>query len=79
MRLIRISLAKLTASVNVNSDDAPKKTVLMWESADTAIEQIKRKQYTDKTAEYTGEIILVGISYDAETKKHECIIEKIQK
>ena len=53
---------------------------LKWnKSADTAIEQIKRKQYTDKTAEYTGEILLVGISYDAETKKHECIIEKIQK
>ncbi len=53
---------------------------LKWnKSADTAIEQIKRKQYTDKTAEYTGEIILVGISYDAETKKHECIIEKVVK
>ena len=53
---------------------------LKWnKSADTAIEQIKRKQYTDKTAEYTGEILLVGISYDAETKKHECIIEKVVK
>ncbi|MCR4889417.1 MAG: ATP-binding protein [Ruminococcus sp.] len=53
---------------------------LKWnKSADTAIEQIKRKQYTDKTAEYTGKILLVGISYDTETKKHECIIEKVVK
>ena len=53
---------------------------LKWDkSADTAIEQIKRKQYTDKIAEYTGEMILVGINYDTETKKHTCIIEKIKK
>ncbi len=50
---------------------------LKWDkSADTAIEQIKRKQYTDKLSEYTGEILLVGINYDTETKKHNCIIEK---
>ena len=48
-------------------------------SADTAIEQIKRKQYTDKISEYTGEIILVGINYDTETKKHSCIIESVVK
>ena len=48
-------------------------------SADTAIEQIKRKQYSEKISEYTGDIILVGISYDTETKKHSCLIEKITK
>ena len=53
---------------------------LKWDkSADTAIEQIKRRQYTDKVSEYTGDIILVGISYDTETKSHSCIIEKITK
>jgi len=53
---------------------------LKWDkSADTAIEQIKRKQYTDKISEYTGEILLVGINYDTETKKHDCRIEKIVK
>ena len=46
--------------------------------ADTAIEQIKRKEYTEKVAEYTGDIILVGITYDDE-KGHTCIIEKILK
>ena len=53
---------------------------LKWDkSADTAIEQIKRRQYTDKVSEYTGDILLVGISYDTETKSHSCIIEKITK
>ena len=45
-------------------------------TADTAIDQIKRKEYPAKIAEYTGDILLVGISYDKETKQHECKIEK---
>ena len=39
-------------------------------SADTAIDQIKRKQYPAKIAEYTGDILLVGVNYDTETKQH---------
>ncbi|MDY3848593.1 MAG: AAA family ATPase [Prevotella sp.] len=46
-------------------------------SADTAIDQIKPKEYPAKLAEYTGEILLVGINYDKETKQHTCKIEKI--
>ena len=45
-------------------------------TADTAIDQIKRKEYPAKIAEYTGCTLLVGISYDKETKLHECKIEK---
>ena len=45
-------------------------------TADTAIDQIKRKEYPTKIAEYTGSILLVGISYDKERKQHECKIEK---
>ena len=45
-------------------------------TADTAIDQIKRKEYPAKIAEYTGDILLVGISYDKETKLHECKIEQ---
>ena len=45
-------------------------------SADTAIDQIKRKQYPAKIAEYTGDILLVGINYDKETKLHTCRIER---
>ena len=44
-------------------------------SADTAIDQIKRKEYPAKIADYTGDILLVGINYDKETKLHTCKIE----
>lgn len=29
--------------------------------------------------QYTGNILLVGISYDKKTKKHQCIIEEYMK
>ena len=45
-------------------------------SADTAIDQIKRKEYPTKIAEYTGDLLLVGINYDKETKQHTCKIER---
>ena len=48
-------------------------------SIDTAIDQIKRKAYPSKIAEYTGEILLVGINYDKDTKQHTCRIEKFIK
>ena len=44
----------------------------------TAIEQIKQKNYTEKIAQYTGEILLVGINYD-DDKGHSCVIEKFVK
>ena len=46
-------------------------------SADTAISQIKQKNYPAKLSDYTGDILLVGISYDKETKQHTCRIEHI--
>ena len=49
------------------------------QSADTALDQIRRKEYPAKIAEYTGEILLVGINYDKETKQHSCKIEKLAK
>ncbi len=45
-------------------------------SAESAIEQIRRKNYPDALKGFTGEILLVGISYDAE-KKHTCMIERV--
>ena len=45
----------------------------------TAIDQIKRKAYPSKIAEYTGDILLVGINYDKETKLHTCKIERLTK
>ena len=46
--------------------------------ADTAISQILRKQYPAKVAEYTGELLLVGINYDKKEKTHQCHIERIK-
>ena len=34
------------------------------------------KNYSDTVKQYNGDILLVGISYDKKTKKHECVIEK---
>lgn len=43
--------------------------------ADGAIAQIHRKQYPAKVAQYTGNLLLVGINYDRQTKTHECRME----
>lgn len=45
-------------------------------SADTAIDQIHRKEYQGKVLEHNSNLLLVGINYDKETKKHTCVIEK---
>lgn len=53
---------------------------LKWgQSASTAIAQIRDRQYMDTLQEYRGNLLLVGISYDKKTKKHVCVIEKMQK
>jgi hypothetical protein len=44
-------------------------------TADAAIDQIHRRGYQGKVAQYGGKVVLVGISYDATTKKHGCRIE----
>ena len=49
------------------------------QDADTAISQILRKQYPAKVADYSGEMLLVGINYDKERKTHQCQIVKIEK
>ena len=51
---------------------------LKWnESANGAIEQIKKKEYCKSLEEYKGNILLVGVNYNKKTKKHECIKRKI--
>ncbi len=51
---------------------------LKWnKDVQTAISQIKEKNYPQTISEYTGEIMLVGINYDKKTKEHQCRIEKI--
>ncbi len=48
-------------------------------STSEAMTQIKDRHYTDKVAEYTGDILLVAVSYDRETKVHQCQIERWHK
>lgn len=45
-------------------------------SAENAIEQIKKKDYTDCLKDYSDEILLVGVNYDKKSKKHTCRIER---
>ncbi|MDO5422225.1 MAG: AAA family ATPase [Eubacteriales bacterium] len=53
---------------------------LKWnKTADAAIQQIKERDYPHSLKDYVGNLLLVGINYDAKTKKHTCRIEKYQK
>ena len=45
-------------------------------AVDTAIDQIHERRYPEKVAQYMGDIILVGISFDKKTKTHQCKIER---
>lgn len=50
---------------------------LKWnKSSESAIEQIKNRDYPHAFKDYGGDIYLVGISYDENTKRHTCRIEK---
>ena len=55
---------------------------LKWnQSAESAIEQIKKRNYPAGIREFGGDILLVAISYDrkapAGQRKHSCMIEKV--
>ena len=51
---------------------------LKWnKSPEGAISQIKEDNYPAVLADYGGEIVAVGINYDAKTKEHSCLIERV--
>lgn len=53
---------------------------LKWnKDVNTAMDQIKNRQYPGSVSDYTGDMILVGLTYDKKTKKHECLIERLVK
>lgn len=53
---------------------------LKWnKSTEAAIQQIKDRDYPHALKNYGGDILLVGINFDEETKKHTCRIEKHKK
>lgn len=59
-------------------DDYPALIVeLKWNrNAHTALQQIEDKKYPSSILNYTGDILLVGINYDKESKEHQCMIKK---
>ncbi len=44
-------------------------------SADSALDQIKKRQYADCLKDYSGEVLLVGINYNKNDKRHTCKIK----
>ncbi|GHU63619.1 ATPase AAA [Clostridia bacterium] len=51
---------------------------LKWNrDAGGAIAQIKDKQYFQALEEYKGNLLLVGVNYDKDTRAHECVIEEV--
>ena len=51
---------------------------LKWnKSSEGAIRQVKERNYPAVLKDYGGEIVLVGIGYDAKKKAHSCVIERI--
>ena len=53
---------------------------LKWnKDAAGALAQIHNKDYPDALKDYHGNLILVGINYAADTKKHTCVMEKFEK
>lgn len=50
---------------------------LKWnKTSESAMRQIKERDYPHAFKNYGGDIYLVGITYDADSKKHTCKIEK---
>lgn len=53
---------------------------LKWDKSTIgALKQIKDKNYGSVLKEYQGKVLLVGINYNKKTKKHECVIEILEK
>ena len=49
------------------------------ESAESALEQIHKKEYLDSLEHYHGNLLFVGINYNEKEKTHTCRIEKLVK
>ena len=50
---------------------------LKWsKTCEGALAQIKDRNYPAVLRDFGGEVLLVGINYDKNTKLHSCVIEK---
>ena len=53
---------------------------LKWnKNVGTALQQIKEKNYPESILDYTGDILLVAVSYDKKSREHQCLIEQYEK
>ncbi|MBR6105056.1 MAG: AAA family ATPase [Paludibacteraceae bacterium] len=48
-------------------------------SAESALEQIKKRNYCQALDQYYDNLLFVGINYDEKTKEHTCKIERVEK
>ena len=48
-------------------------------SAASAMDQIRKKEYFRSLEKYSGNLLFVGIDYDAESKRHSCRIQRFVK
>ena len=48
------------------------------ETAESALDQIKEKQYYESLSHYQGDLLFVGISYDEKEKTHTCRMERFE-
>ena len=48
-------------------------------TAESGLNQIRKKEYFDCLNQYEGNILLIGISYDEKDKTHSCVIERAEK
>ena len=73
--------ADLVFIPRTNHRDLPALIIeLKWDkSANAAIKQIKERNYPKSVADFSGKMLLVGINYDKDTRKHECVIEEWEK
>jgi len=51
---------------------------LKWnKSPEGAVHQIRDRDYPAVLKDYGGEVVIVGIGYDAKKKEHSCVIERV--
>jgi hypothetical protein len=51
---------------------------LKWDKdVSTALTQIKDKRYPDALLDFSENLLLVGVSYDKDTREHRCVIQEV--
>lgn len=52
--------------------------MIEWGGKDTALQQIKARDYGRILADYAGELLQVGVNYDKDdrNKPHSCVIQR---